>query len=337
MKIATLALLLPLPLVAALHPAPSLKRQPVSFVASPAFAVEEGTEIVKVFEQSFDVELDSISMVFDGNEMPTDGFDLSMTREMTSRIELSDSYVSVGDGQPNKLKRSFVSLSGESISDTVSPQGEEHKEDTETSELEGATVVFTWDADEEEYTITFDEDEGDEDLLEDLEEDTDLRAFLPEDDVEEGDSWKIEGKAFDALFSPGGDLKLEGEEEEEEDGLNSQFEENLDGDMLGTYKGLREVDGVEVAVIELSGELWSEAEEDVEQGMGEGSMTAALTMEITGELLWDLEGGHFASVEVEGAVEMSMDTEMTIQEEHEMEQSMAFTGTITFTASAERE
>lgn len=330
MKNAPFALLLALPLLAATRPATA----PVA--DTPRFAVEEGTVLKKVFEQSFDITLDSFTMSVDGNEMATDGFDLSMEQGSKERVELSDTYVSMLAGKPGKLKRTFSVLTGSSVSETSSMQGDETKEDEESSELEGQTVVFTWDEDAEEYATSFHESDADEDLLDDLEEDTDLRAFLPKGEVAEGDTWEIKASAFAALFSPGGDVKLVGEndEDDDEEGLDEQFEENLSGEVTATFKGTRDADGVKVAVIEIAGELSSEAEEEVDEGPGEGSMTASIDFDVEGQLLWNLKGGHFASLELSATIDMTMNTEMTIQDTHEMQQSMNFTGSLTFNAKA---
>lgn len=333
MKNASLALLLALPVLAAT--APVSTRSPIA--ASPTFAVEEGTTLVKVFEQNFDFALDSISMTMDGNDMSGMMGDLSMEQGVVERVEFTDTYHSMKGDKPAKLARTFVSLEANETSEVSSPQGDNSEDKEKSSELEGTTVIFEWDSDEEEYALSFAED-GSDDLLEDLEEDADLRGFLPEGEVGEGDSWEVDASAFEALFSPSGDLKFVGEddeESEEDDGeLNEQFEENLSGAVTATYKGTRKIDDVLVGVIEIVGELVSDAEQDVEQGPSVGSMVAQLNLDVEGQLLWNMEGGHFSSIELTAAMEMSMDTTMTIQDTHEMEQSMAFAGTVTFTASA---
>jgi hypothetical protein len=63
--------------------------------------------------------------------------------------------------------------------------------------------------------VAFDGDaKGKAELLTDLEEDLDLRGFLPTAEVKEGDSWKIPVEAVKALLRPGGDVKLRPESTE---------------------------------------------------------------------------------------------------------------------------
>jgi hypothetical protein len=309
---------------------------------APRFAVEEGTVLRKVFEQTLELDLDSMSMSVDGQEFPTDSLDLSMARKSNERVELVDTYHKVGDGRPLELERAFDTLESKSVTDTTSTQGGEdssdHQKDDRESDLEGRRVKFTWDADEKKYTAAYVGEGGDEDLLEDLDEDTDLRAFLPEGEVAEGDTWTVDGKALGALYSPGGDVAWHGEdaEEDEGDGLDDQFEKNLQGEVKAVWGGTREVEGRKLGVIRLSGEISSEAEQDVDDGPGEGTSTAKLGYDFEGELLWDLAAGHFASIELSGAMTLGMQSDMTMGE-HKMAQSMEFTGTLAFKGSAARE
>jgi hypothetical protein len=282
-----------------------------------------------------EINLDSMSMVFDGREMPISEGDVSMERKSRERIELKDTYHEVAGERPLKLERSFVALGASNSSEESSPQGEESKEVEETSELEGESVTFTWDEEEEEYSVAFTDDKGDEELLDELEEDADLRGFLPGKEVADGDTWEVGPAAFSRVVSPGGNVKLVGDEEGAEDEeIERQFEENLAGELTATWRGEREVGGRKVGVIALAGELASEAEQDVQDGPGEGTTTMALTYDVEGELLWDLEGGHFASLDLSGAIDLKATTEVSIGGEHEMKHTMALSGTWVISATA---
>ncbi len=79
----------------------------------------------------------------------------------------------------------------------------------ETRELEGKTVLFAWNGEEELCEPKFEDESGYEALLPGLDEDTDLRAFPPGKPVAEGGSWTVSPGAFDAIFYPGGDVKVE--------------------------------------------------------------------------------------------------------------------------------
>ena len=62
-----------------------------------------------------------------------------------------------------------------------------------SSALEGETVMFEWDEDEEAYEVTSDADDG---LLADLRMDIDFAGFLPDGAVDEGDEWELQPDAY---------------------------------------------------------------------------------------------------------------------------------------------
>ena len=129
-----------------------------------------------------------------------------------------------------------------------------------TSELEGSTVVFTWNDDDGEYELSFPEgEEGDAELLEGLTEDMDFRALLPDGELSEGESYDIDLAGLVDVMAPGGDLKIE----MEVDGADGAamgpdpammsdfrqfFEDVVEGSATGKFVEMRDVDGVNVAV-----------------------------------------------------------------------------------------
>ena len=138
-----------------------------------------------------------------------------------------------------------------------------------SSDLEGMTVVFTWDEDDESYGVAFDEDsDGDDELLEGLEENMDLRAFLPEDDVAEGDTWGVDANLMRHVIAPGGALKILPDDLE---GMGmgmggsappnpGEFFEDFDGEITVKYLETREEDGARLAVLEISVDVSSAAD-----------------------------------------------------------------------------
>jgi len=170
-------------------------------------------------------------------------------------------------------------------------------------------VRFRWNAEQSEHERSWVGEPGESDLLAELELDCDALGLLPAGPVERGDAWDIEVDAFELLLGPSGDLHMEPEEDEED--LERELMDQLDGSVRGTYRGTREQDGRKLAVIFLEAKLRAEvegephpSEEDIELEEGEklGLAQESLKMELecSGELLWDVAAGHMAAVELTG-------------------------------------
>lgn len=342
----------------------SLAAPALTAFALPALVADEvvfrpavGSEVTKVFTNQMDLILDDMTMSMNGEEMDASMIGMEMELTALTTYVVTDEYVALGDGQPVKLKRTFDELSSTSNASGSTPMGPMDEEMDGSSELEGLSVVFAWDEEDDEYGVEFaSDDEDDEELLEGLSEDMDLRALLPGKAVSTDDSWRIDLDLLHHVLAPGGNLKVLPDESDEGMGgmgmgapgsgmgsLGDMLGE-LDGSAIATYKGKREVDGVTVGVIaiqiDITGandmtEFLEEAIEDAE-GMEdvEVSYDAAdveLAFKGEGELLWNLAGGHLHRFELGGDVNMVMDMAMSMAvmgSDVEMEMSMEMSGTI---------
>ena len=316
------------------------------------FAPSDGTTVTKTFTTVMEFGLDDMSMLMNGEESPMMP-QMEMDMTMTSTVTVSDEYVSVEDGRPSELERTFDTISQEmDIEISVGDMGDQSVTGSGSSELEGETVVFKWDEDAEEYELSFADDEGDEDLLENLTEDMDLRALLPEDEVSEGDTWDIPLAGLVDILAPGGDLKLDididgeammGPDPTMMADMREMLADMLEGEATGKYLGSRDADGTTVGVIELTIEIdtardMSDLLEEImaEQGpegfeMIIDRVDVEFALETEGELLWDLRGGHVYSLSLEGDIAVAMDMEMGMDmggQEISFEMSMEMTGTI---------
>ena len=207
-------------------------------------------------------------------------------------------------------------------------------------------MVFTWSGEEGEHEVAYAEgEEGDEEDLEGLEEDMDLRGILPDGAVEPGASWDVELGVFDSLMLLGGDVVLLAGEEEEELLGGDELEENLDGAFRATLLELREQDGVRLAALRLEVDVktWSDEEvaEEGDEEMGEmsGTERTEMAVEAEGELLWDLEHGHALSLALEGTLVMvyAQDVRGSMEgESFEQATSMTFRGPLKLTLEIER-
>jgi hypothetical protein len=307
------------------------------------FAVKEKTKLSKVFDDKIALHSTSFSMIVDGEDMAGE-MDFKLSFDEATHVEVTDEYGALKDGKPAKLTRTYDKLGGSSAQKFELPEGMEagenpNEEKDRSSELEGKTVVFKLDAEGEGYKASFPDDKGDAGLLEDVEEDMDLRGFLPAGDVTEDKSWEIDAKAFNSVLgTPGGDLKIKAKDDKDDDSnLDKQFEDNLKGKGKGTYKGKRDVDGHSCAVIALEAEFKTQAKDDKSgEGGHNGVKTITLDYTIEGELLWDIEAGHFHKCTLTSKVGMTMKDALVMQApdgKHEMEQVVEFEGEGEFTAA----
>ena len=333
---------------------------------SPTFSPEEGTKLTKRIVVKTELSLDEMTMIMNGEEVPAEMMQMSMESTITVVATVTDEYVSVGDGRPTKLKRTFDELNSEtevSMSSSQMPD-DVNNSSSGSSDLEGLTVVFSWDEDEGDFTAEFDEDsDGDDELLEGLTEDLDFRAMLPDGEVSEGDSWDVDPMAIRAIFAPGGNVKIASEDRAAGGGMMGgaspmnvgQFLEELEGDVTAELTGIEEEDGIRIAVIALSIDVSSSMDltdhlsESMEnQEMPEGmeieievdSFDSEFLFEGEGELRWNLTAGIVYSLEVTGEVSQINDTAMNMSiggMEQSMEQTMTFAGTQTITLTTETE
>lgn len=325
-------------------PALLLAAVTAAFVApadSLTFHVEPKSKLTKTFEFKAKLASENMSITIDGNDMHAGiaGPEIEIVDNET--IQVTDEYVTVEDGRPTKLVRKFVELGGDTSQSTKMPEEsgmeDQEKKGEKESPLDGKTVVFTWKDDA--YTAAWPEDEknGDDELLENLEGDMDMLGFLPTKGVSKGDTWDLEAKVFNRVTSPGGRLQLRAkleDEDDEDEPLQEELEKNIGGEGKATYKGTREVDGVEVGVIEITAELESHATMNPPQG----ETTVEYAVTYTGEILWNVKAGRFHSLEIQGEMKLATNTKRSIEfgeESHEMLQKIEFAGTIEHRATVE--
>jgi len=318
----------------------------------PRFAVEAKSSLTKTFESTSRLASKSFKLSLDGDEDLLSGMgEVQFSLESTERVEVTDEYLSTGEGHPTRLRRTFEKLHGTGRQRSQGPGGEEEESEDaapvreEESRLEGQSVLFTWNEETSSFDASFEGEEGeeapDEDLLEGLAEDMDFRGMLPADSVSEGEGWDLEAEVFQAVLWPGGDLKLksseqEGSEEGSAEEIDRKLRENLEGRAHATWKGVREEDGRKLGVIAVVADLSSEGE--VEPGGDrKGTTWFRNEIEIEGELLWDLVGGHFRSFDAEGKSEFSIETKEDLDidgKSMELLQSVEFEGEFSFRAAA---
>jgi hypothetical protein len=306
-----------------------------------AFAPKAGLVLEKTCEFSLDMELTDFALSMNGQDMEIPEKP-EVSNSARGHLVVTDTYTSVDGARVKKLTRTFDEATEHK--EGSGPEGETNEDST--SPLEKRTVVFTYDEDEDAYTAAFgpDDAEADADLLVDLDENIDFDGFLPRDDVDTDDSWTVDAARFSDMLSIGGDLKFDDEEDgPQEELIDEAIDDNLEGEMTCTFKGMREVDGRRLAVIAIVIDAEGEAESESTEDVGESGFTldvsrqAHAELDLEGELLWDVTGGHFASIELAGTVSITMtETGSGDFNDREFEQTMTigFGGDLSFSFTA---
>ncbi|MCZ6598930.1 MAG: hypothetical protein O7B99_14935 [Planctomycetota bacterium] len=258
------------------------------------FRPEEGTVLVKRFELNFDGALEDVRIRLNGGEFGIGewGIDIGFLQ----RLRTTDEYVSMGQGRPEELRRSYDEIRRVTTVDDEERQG--------LSELDGETVMFTWDEEEESFLPRFEGSDVRRSLLEGLVEDTDLRLLLPADEVVENETWTVDARELSRLFFPGGDLKIE----EEEDGWGDLFRriaDSLEGEIVLGFLGT-EREGGSRAIIRIEGDASGKGKLEECTHSGPVTLEFEVELRLEGELVWDLDGGHFRALELECDLEGNM-------------------------------
>ena len=292
------------------------------------------------------------------------GMDMSALN--TVNMEIEDTYSKIADGNPTMLTRSFETLNGNSeVAMELDIMGEIQNQDMSMpslSVLEGETVEFVWNEEEEIHDVVLPDGSSLEDEdVEDLVEDMDFRSILPTEEVDEGDEWEIPLSTLHTILAPGGDLKLIPEEMDEVTGglggndmgsSKDYFNEDVEGTFTAIFSGKRKTDDGEFAVIKITFDLSNAVDltdqsreslenADLPEEVGEMEIEHVdieIAYEGEGELTWDLEAGHFHTFEASGDFEMLMDQGMVINaggQEMSIEQTLEFSGSLNFEVSAE--
>ena len=295
-----------------------------------AFTPEPGSTITRRFHETTALELDSMVRSLDGEEQEADEFEVEVKNER--EFVFVDEYRAVGEERVDQLARTYETLS--SRTEVAASEGgviDEEADVAGTSALDGATVLFTWNDDEEEFEAAFtgdDADRFDGDLLDDLATTVDLAALLPGEEIAEGESWEVDLEVFPALFRLGGDVSLLPEIDPEDRDHEpivmcfyfclAEMTGELEGSVEATYDGEQETEDGEYAVISLELEVAStrdglEAISELAEALEleEIDFTEMSSFEFRysfdgeGTLWWDMEKGRAHRLILDGDVEIS--------------------------------
>ena len=325
-----------------------------------AFRPQAGATLTKSIVTTSDLELDDLSLLVSGQDVGEMIGEISFSLEQESKIEVTDTYKACADGRPTELLRAFDALSGDMHMEFSPVPGMDMPDVSSSSELEGKTVLFRWNEEEEEYDVSFPEEgDGDQDLLEGLEEDMDLRVFLPSAEVPEDGSWTVELAGLETVLAPGGNLRMMPEDMEMDreaierfakifEGFAEQYSDLLEGECTCTYKGMREEGEEKLAEIAielevavtldlteaLSQVIQASLEESGAGGEVQFSFDSAdlnVDFEGSGTLLWSPSAGLVHSFQISGDVTFGLDLAVSIEamgEKQDVDASLEMSGSM---------
>ena len=123
-----------------------------------AFHPELGSGLQKIFTIKGDFELDQLSLVADGQDM-ADMLGLELNVKTDAKLAVTDVIEALDAGRPKKMTRTFDTLE-QLMHFTMSVEMGGEPQDQEivmSSDLEGQTVVFAWNAEKPGFDVTFKE------------------------------------------------------------------------------------------------------------------------------------------------------------------------------------
>jgi hypothetical protein len=325
-----------------------------------SFHPENGLSLKRNFSSKQEITLDDMSMSMNGQPTPMP-MEIDMNMNMSQTLEVVDVYKAVKDGRVEKLVRSFdtIESNGDFNLEGGVPEPQEKKISAKT-ELQGKKVQFAREAGENEFKKSYTDSDGDEKLLEGLEEDMDLRGLLPEKEVSDGDTWKVELDTIKRILMPGGQLGLKPEKDGSDSDMMggmddvgdiSQMLDELEGDATAEYKGSSEADGVKVGKVHLRFKIKSSKDmsDKVREAMAKAPdrgfemevdhMDVEVELEGEGDLLWNLAGGYAHSFEMSGKLKTTTDMGFKVNaqgKDMDIAQNMAMSGNYTLKAEIDK-
>ena len=271
--------------------------------------------------------VDRVTRTVDGEVVPMDSrFALRTER----RLRVTDELQAFAADRPTRFQRRYREAE---LEVGTQPIGEEEAPAATfklTSELAGTSVLWTWVPQEEAYGRYYDALEAKESALAPLREDLHLRALLPVGPVAVGQSWDLDPLELEDVLEPGGDLSMSST------GGNALVRRNLGAGVGGGWQHLftgratgsvrakleRVQDGQAFVTVTFDRVRYLADISEYVSSTAMGRETTAglqiqggrLTVDLVGEgtLVWDLDRGRAASLELEldQTVDISFEAEI---------------------------
>jgi hypothetical protein len=311
-------------------------------VAELAFAPAPGLKVERTAHSESSYELESWSCAMNGQPVPEQYLPkLDVRAEEVWELRILDTHLASADGKPTRVRRAFERASATKIEE-VSVDGvkQESGERTGTTALEGCVVLFD-DGAAADARRKLEQGECDQALVDALTTDLDLTDFLPRD--AKASAWEVPLSALNLFEERSGGIEFTFDGADEDDHVDAgQLERNAEGTWRVQRGEPRQHEGVRVVPLALAGKLSTHSEIDgelvgVPVASGPTTERAELTIEATGELLWDVEHHVLRALALEGAATMVLHTR-TKQESSSgtpaYSQDMTFRGRTTIAVEA---
>ncbi|MEY2745863.1 MAG: hypothetical protein RL112_905 [Planctomycetota bacterium] len=219
-----------------------------------------------------------------------------------------------------------------------------------TSPLSGASVVHVRAADGS-YGRHYDERESPEEFLARLEEDCELRGFLPGRAARPGEQWDVAPRALALALCPGGAVPMRFQKGEEDlylrqlgAGLGGPLHELLlvaawEGGVRARFVRVEEVEGAREAVVELEVDAKAECDQtryandqlslgDRLEGRAVVAARGSFAFVGKGELRHALDAGHVKSLALEGRQKLGASIRTELGGKDDLSQSIELDGTL---------
>lgn len=306
---------------------------------------EKGWTVTYTSSSSESVVMDDVSVTLNGQELPPEALEqmgdfMPPDEESTESVEVQSVIKAVENGLPSVAEHKFIEYS------RSTEKGDESEEIEDA--LKGSRVRVTYDGDEE-LTAELLDDEGEvsETLDRDVPVMPSLHQVLPDDEVSEGDSWKVNETDLsesNSAFSP---FKVTSEDDDDDDSPADSGREALDKafedtDAEFTWTKTLDTDDGKVAVITTEFEIELDLAEimsdqmDMDDLPPDSEVTFNATLKIGMTIHWSIEHGRTVEAALNMEMDMDVDMSMPIQEGMNMEMemdadvSMAFESTWTY-------
>ncbi len=291
------------------------------------FDPKPGIEVGKKLDVNLELSVDDVSLEMNGQPLPPEAIGQlqDMTINLGVAVAVTEKLAGVKDGHATDLLRTF---------DTVKVKAEAGNESKDESidKMEGKTVRFLWDDKKSEYTKSWHECTGEDNILEALSPDMEVSALLPEKKVSKGDKWEVAGSKVLSLILPGvqqGSIDLSkasmgGAESKAAqimiDEIGPQLEEAIKHLKVACeYQGSHEAEGQSLADVKLHmegeikidlGPMFERIAEEESQGM-KPDITAKVSLEIKGDgtLSWNAATRMLQTYELDADLTLKLDAD----------------------------
>ncbi|MCA9000581.1 MAG: hypothetical protein KDB61_01565 [Planctomycetes bacterium] len=305
------------------------------------FTPKSGVQITRTLTAERSMEMEYSKLTFMDHEIDLgDGISMTSTRSAV----LVDSIDKVEDGLILEFTRFYETIVDDSETEDGDGAARVEAPDGDPSDLQGKSVGFAWDAEEDAYSARYAGNEpGEDEWLDGLTAALDFTEWLPSEDVDVGDKWEIPMEELASALWFGGRLYpiLPVEHEEGPEGAISIAVPNMnDAHMLNgseeslvlTLGSVEGEDGARVAVVAL--EWKGTLEQDLTEALAElgeargdshGFDAAEQVIELsgTGELRWGLDSGRLVALTLDVDLEIEENAEWSTSA-HDMDLDLTY-------------